>query len=211
MRPISCLTLLLAALLATPLAVQADLYRWVDENGRVHYGDRPPIDQTKEDTKVLNKKGAVVRTIERPKTREEIERERAEREAREQQAAAARETAQQQAEKARHDQVLLRSYGNVREIEITRDDRLNTVDSLLRLLEEKQENLHLKLAELEDLKMRQERGEVSAREGIDKEIEALRQQLDNNAKAMDQRRRERQDIVDKFEIDITRFRQLKGQ
>lgn len=26
-------------------AAQAEVYRWVDENGKVHYGDRPPVSQ----------------------------------------------------------------------------------------------------------------------------------------------------------------------
>jgi hypothetical protein len=33
---------LLTALLALPLAAHAATYRWVDDNGRVHYGDAPP-------------------------------------------------------------------------------------------------------------------------------------------------------------------------
>ena len=33
--------LCLAALLASPASI-ADLYKWVDENGKVHYGDSPP-------------------------------------------------------------------------------------------------------------------------------------------------------------------------
>ena len=35
--------LLLLCLLATPLAL-AGTYRWVDENGQTHFGDRPPAD-----------------------------------------------------------------------------------------------------------------------------------------------------------------------
>ncbi|HWH46236.1 MAG TPA: DUF4124 domain-containing protein [Burkholderiales bacterium] len=31
-----------AMLLLAPLVVQADAYKWVDRNGSVHYGDRPP-------------------------------------------------------------------------------------------------------------------------------------------------------------------------
>jgi hypothetical protein len=37
-----CLSLLLAALSGLPAAAQAELYRWVDAEGRVHYTDTPP-------------------------------------------------------------------------------------------------------------------------------------------------------------------------
>lgn len=33
---------LLAALLLAPLLASAQLYRWVDDKGRIHYGDKPP-------------------------------------------------------------------------------------------------------------------------------------------------------------------------
>jgi len=38
MRPLLVLT---AALVLAPLAAQADVYRWVDTGGEVHYSDRP--------------------------------------------------------------------------------------------------------------------------------------------------------------------------
>ncbi len=31
------------------MPAQAQVYRWVDENGKVHYGDRPPASQNAED------------------------------------------------------------------------------------------------------------------------------------------------------------------
>lgn len=33
---------LIIGLMACSLAASAGVYRWVDENGKVHYGDRPP-------------------------------------------------------------------------------------------------------------------------------------------------------------------------
>jgi hypothetical protein len=39
--------LVLLALIAMPLSVQAQVYRWVDETGKVHYGDRPIAKEVK--------------------------------------------------------------------------------------------------------------------------------------------------------------------
>jgi glutaredoxin len=47
--------LLLSCLAAMPLYVQADeLYRWVDDNGKVHYGDTRPADATDVERKNLS-------------------------------------------------------------------------------------------------------------------------------------------------------------
>ena len=40
----------------------ADMYRWVDEQGRVHYSDSPPV-TSKGSTSQLTKPGRVVRKI----------------------------------------------------------------------------------------------------------------------------------------------------
>ena len=36
---------ILPLLLVSPLAVEAAVYKWVDENGKVHYGDKPVTSQ----------------------------------------------------------------------------------------------------------------------------------------------------------------------
>lgn len=43
---------LLLLLLSSVQSVTADVYRWEDENGRVHFGDRPPASETAEATTV---------------------------------------------------------------------------------------------------------------------------------------------------------------
>ena len=32
----------LAVVVSLPVVSMAEVYRWVDENGKVHFGDRPP-------------------------------------------------------------------------------------------------------------------------------------------------------------------------
>ena len=42
----------LLLLLALGQGAAADVYRWVDENGRVHFGDRPPVSEAAETTTI---------------------------------------------------------------------------------------------------------------------------------------------------------------
>ncbi len=46
LRLIACL-LLLAPILAGPTALAQNLYKWVDDNGRVTYSDQPPVGKVK--------------------------------------------------------------------------------------------------------------------------------------------------------------------
>jgi glutaredoxin len=43
---------LLLALLALPLAVSADIYRWTDAQGKVHYSDSPPPEAKAKQVKI---------------------------------------------------------------------------------------------------------------------------------------------------------------
>src|ERR1041384_908045 len=47
-------------------------YRWVDENGVVHYGDRLPPEYAKKESAILNKQGVEVRRNEAQRTAEQV-------------------------------------------------------------------------------------------------------------------------------------------
>ena len=46
------LVLILAALLAMTTAAHAEVYKWVDEDGNVHFTDTPPPKQKTEEVKI---------------------------------------------------------------------------------------------------------------------------------------------------------------
>ncbi len=51
-------TLLIISLIAclTPLSQAGKIYKWVDENGKVHFSDKPPADQKKTESLTLETK-----------------------------------------------------------------------------------------------------------------------------------------------------------
>jgi hypothetical protein len=57
-RPILWLTFLASALLPA-VAGSTEIYRWVDEDGSVHFGDRPPEGRQTEKVEVLAPMGAL--------------------------------------------------------------------------------------------------------------------------------------------------------
>ena len=109
----ACSALAVALLLAAGTA-QAQLYRWVDGNGRVQYSDTPPMTYQQSGGAELNKQGMVVR-----RTQSEAER-RAEAE---RQAEQKRIEAEQQ-KQAQLDRALMSTYTTEAEIDLARDRAL---------------------------------------------------------------------------------------
>ncbi|HYB33703.1 MAG TPA: DUF4124 domain-containing protein [Steroidobacteraceae bacterium] len=111
-------------------------YRWVDEQGVVHYGDHiPPQYATKERT-LLNGQGVEVGHIDAQKTPE-------------QQAADAHERAAVMKQK-QHDAFLVSTYTSVKDIEALRDARLDQLKSQRTAAEQYVESLRVRLASLEE-------------------------------------------------------------
>src|SRR5215468_3792805 len=85
-------------------------YRWIDENGVVHYGDRLPPQYAKRESAILNKQGVEVGRTEAQKTPEQLAEEQ-------------RHTDVALRQK-QHDVFLLTTYTSVKDIEALRDERL---------------------------------------------------------------------------------------
>ena len=110
-------------------------YRWVDEKGVVHYGDRIPPQYATQESVMLNKQGVEVGRTEAQKTPEQLaEEQRAERERQRQK---------------QHDAFLLTTYTSVKDIESLRDERLEQIGGQRRAAEQYIENLHGRLASLQ--------------------------------------------------------------
>ena len=97
----------------------ADMYRWVDEQGRVHYSDSPPV-TSKGSTSQLSKQGMVVRKIEGEMSASE----RAQRDKEKAQQDAAQRA---QEEQKLHDKALLSTFNNTAEIDRKRDRSIEQV------------------------------------------------------------------------------------
>jgi hypothetical protein len=178
--------------------LQAQMYRWTDPDGRVHYSDSPPPEAERRELRVLDERGLTVRELDRPRTREEIE------EARRQEALEARRRQEQEAQEHR-DRILLQSFGSERELIAARDDRVTIVDGSLDITEEKIRRLEEQVARLE-----QRRERSGSPEELDEDIVSLERQLGLQLRHRDERLEERQRIIDQFGADLERLRELKA-
>lgn len=208
MKHVHRFLLLAAAACATSSAAAQKLYRWVDENGVVHYGDRIPPQYVDRDRAVLNESGVAIGHEEgalSPEERARLERER--------EAAAAAEAAR--AEIARRDRMLLETYLSVDDIIALRDNRLEMLEAKVTVTEHYIGELEDRLARLE--KSAQRYKPFSDREDAPElppdlaaEIESTKSSIESYREMIRQTREEQTRLKEQFDSDIERFKELKG-
>jgi len=110
-------------------------YRWTDEQGVVHYGDRIPPQYAQKERAVLNSQGVEVRRLDAQRTPE--------------QAAAEARAHDEGLRQKQHDAFLINSYTSVKDIEALRDVRLDQVHGQKSAAEQYVESLHSRLGTLQ--------------------------------------------------------------
>lgn len=198
---------MLAASLVMSQPVNAKLYKWVDDNGHIHYGDKIPAEYSRNQHEVLNNRGDTIKSISRAKSKEELSAERI--------ANAAEEDRKNKErliklEAARQDKLLLDTFSNQRDIIVMREDKLESLAANLRLTQSRNKQLE---AQLRKVSARIENLESSKRkvpESLTKQVEMIGQQMDKNNNAIARKTKEMTEVKTQFEKDLLRFRKLKG-
>jgi hypothetical protein len=199
------LALLLTCVALPCLAAEGDkgttAYRWVDENGVVHYGDRVPPQYAQKESAILNQHGVEVGKRAAQKTPEQLAEE-----ARRQQ-----EILRQK----QHDSFLLTTYASVADIVRLRDERLDTLQGQRQAAEQYIENLHSRLALLQTRAMMfkpyNPRGEArrlpdDLAEDLVRTVNEMRTQQD----ALTSKDTEEASLRKQFQADIDRYHELRS-
>lgn len=185
-------------------AQQRSSYSWVDDEGVTHYGDSIPPEYADKPKNVVNEHGVTVGHIRGRKTDEELEAERA-----------AAKLALQKELQMRADRALLATYQNVDEIEMHRDRRIELFQAQSRVTELYLRNLDRRLAQLkqESARYRPYSSDPSA-EMIDprlvREIKETEETIARHQKNLEKYQKDEHEIVERFDGDIHRFKDLKG-
>ncbi len=174
-------------------------YKWVDENGVVHYGDRVPPQYAKKETSVLNKQGVEVARTEAQKSPEEIAEE-----------ARAQEAIIRQRQ---HDAFLLTTYTSVKDIEALRDERLGQISGQRRAAEAYVEGLQGRLSALQSraLNFKPYNDKPTARRMPDDLAEDMMRTLNevrSQKNALAAKDVEENALRTQFQADIDRYREL---
>jgi hypothetical protein len=202
------LPILLLALAAGTADAQASkekkLYRWVDKNGQVHYGDSVPAEYAEQDRDVLNRQGVTVGREEGTITPEEAAA-----------IAAAEKAAREERKRKLRDRVLLQTYQSVRELEVLRDTRLELVDAQLTIQEQSLANLRAQRGQIQRMSARyapinQDPDAAPLPEELKLDLERSASDIETQEKNLAKRREERESIRQTFEADIRRYKELRA-
>lgn len=107
--------------MATDVSAKKKLYKWVDEDGNVHYSDRVPPEQIKKEHEELSNHGVILEKIANARTEEEIKTEKDEKK---RQILAGKEAEKQ--EKIREN--IIKAYANENEIIRLKNERLSALE-----------------------------------------------------------------------------------
>lgn len=191
-----------------PFAVVADettrVYRWVDAEGNVHFGDSIPAQYAELPKDVLNDRGVMIDNLEGKKTPEQIEAERV--------ANAMRVKRELQ---QRADQALLATYLSVEEILMHRDRRIELFQAQSNVTELYLSNLSRRLELIrEDAANYKPYSEDSEAPIIPNELAAdlkkTKDTIERHEENLKKFKADEAEIKARFGGDIERFKMLKG-
>ena len=174
-----------------------------DKDGNWHFGDTLPPECAQEGYQELNDQGMVIEETEAAKTDEEIE-------AAKKQAEIEAEKKQEEEEKARKDKILLDTFTNVDDINMARDGKLAALETAISLAEKRNEKLQADMNKLTTQAAAAEREGKAPPESLEKDIQKLKRQIDNNNDFISEKRKEQDTVNAEAEKDVMRFKELKG-
>ena len=197
-----------ASIILVPLASTATehqrLYRWVDDNGVVHYGDLVPPEYADVEKQVLNTRGVTIDIMRGKKTAEEVAEENR-----------IAELRRQEELQRRQDEALLATYLSVDEIIMHRDRRIELFQAQSRVTELYLRNMMHRMAALrEEASKYRPYSEDPDAQMIDPELAedmlVTKATIKRHQANLARFREDEQNIVARFDGDIDRFKSLTG-
>jgi len=194
----------LAAILLILFSGQAlaTTYRWVDAEGKVHYGDVIPTQQTGLGHQELNKQGRVVKDTPRTLLTPEERRRRAE------EVATREEHLRRVDDQQRRDRALLSTYADESEIDLARDRALILEKLTLSGLQSRMDTSAAKLSFANSQLARFRAARVAEPANFQQMRDEAQAELAQIGETMRQREKSMNELKQRFEADKARFQEL---
>lgn len=183
-------------------SAHAGFYRWVDDDGTIHYSDSLPPSESQRQQDILNEHGRTVEVIPAPKTIGELEEEA-------KQAKVEEQKRKLQEESQRRDRTLLAMYLTVDDIEHVRDERIATVESAIEITELRKKKFIKKLQDLDASEERFKASGSNVPSWLVKSRAHYQEQLANVNEILAIKIKEKLVIKKRFSGDINRYLELK--
>jgi hypothetical protein len=177
------------------------MYKWVDEQGVTHFGDRIPPEYAAQEQHVINSQGVETERIEAQRTPEQL---------------AAEEKKKFDAEqKASRDKNLLNTYVSVSEIERLRDQRLTLLSDQIKVTSQFLEILNGRMKKLRVASQRFKPYSSDPKappmtDQVAEDLVRVGNDIHTQEENLRERRSEEATMSKQFESDIERFKVLKA-
>jgi Domain of unknown function (DUF4124) len=198
---ILCLTALLAFSGSAAAAGNGrTLYKWVDDQGVTHYGDRIPPEYAGQEQHIINSQGIEINRLEAQKTPEQV---------------AAEEQKKLDAEqRVSRDKNLLNTYVSVQEIERLRDQRLDLVSDQIKVTAQFLDTLNGRMKKLRGSSMHFKPYNSDDKappmpDQVAEDLVRLATDINTQEQNLRQKHGEESTMKKQFESDIDRFKELK--
>jgi hypothetical protein len=185
-------------------SAQAGLYRWIDENGAVHYGDKVPAQYLKQEHDELNEQGTTVKKHDRAMTGDE----KAEKK---KQDAEHKRLENEKRAQALRDRVLTDTYTTERDLVAAKEARLDAIDSQLQLSEDIIESSKVKVKKTAELIESIKKSGKMVPETTYAKLEREKLQLATQTGVQQGHQIKREEVIEQFDGYIVRFRELMDE
>lgn len=180
---------------------QAELYKWVDENGEVQFSDRIPAKDSQRGHDVLNKQGIVIDTVDSPKTPEELIK------IREQERLA--EIKRREAEKqAARDKALLKSFTSIEELVNAHEERMGLIDQSILVSKGRIRKHQIELTKLKQRRQGFIDRDMETPDWVDENEFLVLEKIAIMEGYIREREEEKQELQQEFEKDYNRYKEI---
>lgn len=192
----------LLALLSATVAQAERTFKWVDEQGNIHYGDKVPLQYSDRERKELDEQGRTLKAHEAPSTA-------AQKAKQERLAAIEAEKNKQDEEQTDYDRSLLATYASEADLQMLRDNRLASLEELIRLTNSRIDSMQERLAGLNEDASDYERRGKPVPEFITHQTDNISKQISRNETFIETKQVEMEGIRQQFAADLARYRELQ--
>ncbi|GMQ92290.1 MAG: hypothetical protein BMS9Abin11_1612 [Gammaproteobacteria bacterium] len=175
-----------------------------DAKGHWHYGDNASAACNKSTIIEINDRGLKKGEEAPPLTRQQ-QKDRAATEAEKQR------LAKLAMEQKRRDNLLLTSYGHEKDIAYVRDRKLASIDAIIKSSDSTRKSFGNILKRLEAQAADEQRKGRSVPKKIAANIAQTKEQIIEHEKTLETKRKEREQVIKRYEADVKRYRELKGK
>ena len=184
--------------------LRAELYKWVDDKGQIHYSDSVPPEAINKQRDVIDQKGIVVDEIGAAKTKAQLEEDKRRK---------AQEAIKQQQldAKHRHDKMLLETYNNDSDIVKMRERKLAAISDIITINQNRIDKLKEDLVPFKKQVAAIQKNNKEIPGELRDKVKEIKDHIAMRVKIIQQQHDEQDRLRDKFQQDLERFRYLTGR